>query len=1075
MMRLSSTLTLFLLATASLFAQTNPVIGGPSTGFGTVAVNTTLLTPTVTGGTPGYTWTVIGTPLPAGLQILATDGRIYGAANSGTNSTGVVVRLQVADSQMPKRTATRDVTLIIRNTFNFGPLNGLPSAGAGTAYNQCLTAEGGSSDIASVSYFVLTGSLPDGIFLALNTCGLGNNSASLRGSPTRGGNFPFTIRATDSEGRIVDRSLSITVGATPTLIASPTASYDFFCTIGLNCDTPQQAIVTIQSSPANGVTPITVTSLTQQPAWLAFSCCDAVSTPTRVTITVNPNPNSTTSPGIYTATLQVAGPAGVTPISITIKLTAGVQNGVLSTPTELVFNYTTGNSAPSPQSIDLRNNGGADANYRLFANTQSGGNWIVLNSASVSTPGSFTTQVNPVGLTLGTYKGSIVVTNLANATVLTIPVTLNIVATNQLVLSTQSLNFSFVNGSGSPAPVQQVSVTSAGAPLALSVQFITISGGNWLNANPQFTNTPANLAVSLTNTIPGPGTYTGSITVGGAGVQSQTILVSLTVTGSPSLAVSPTSLNFNQTIGGGALPSQTLSLSSGSLNYTFTASTITTDGGNWLSVGQTAGSTPVNIQVSANTAGLAVGTYTGRVVIASNDSPNSPVNVPVTLVISQTGTIGASPTALTFQYQTGADLPAGQQLLVASAIPTTFTITPTSLGGWLRVTQTNGSTPSSITISVSPLGLVAGSYTGSLSIQSVTAGQISIPVTLTVTTPTSFASSPASLGFSHRLGSTLPPSQIIKISSGTATSRFNTSVRIATGNWLSVTPVEAFTPSDVTVSVDPTILPVGDYTASVLITPVDGSPALTIPVSLSVLNAAKPLVKSVTNAASFLSADAVPGMIFTIFGAGIGPDQTTGVQLVNGVISTTTGNTRVFFDEIPAPMIYAARDQVAGVVPYGIASRSVVQLAVETRGIRSDPFQLRVSSTSPGIFTSNTSGRGNAAALNQDGSVNSGVNPANPGSVVVLYLTGEGLVTPTPSDGQLTTLPLPRLVATVGVRFGLIPGTIEYAGPAPGLVAGLLQVNVRVPLGIAGDVPVSVSIGGNASQSGVTVAVRDAR
>ena len=138
-------------------------------------------------------------------------------------------------------------------------------------------------------------------------------------------------------------------------------------------------------------------------------------------------------------------------------------------------------------------------------------------------------------------------------------------------------------------------------------------------------------------------------------------------------------------------------------------------------------------------------------------------------------------------------------------------------------------------------------------------------------------------------------------------------------------------------------------------------------------------------------------------------------------------------------------------------------------------LQLRVAATSPGIFTSNTSGRGNAAALNQDGSLNSAANPANPGSVVVLYVTGEGAVTPTVSDGTLSQTPLAKPVAAVVVRIGTLPAAVEYAGAAPNLVAGLMQINVRVPMGIAGDVPVSVTIGGNPSQTGVTIAVRDVR
>ncbi len=50
--------------------------------------------------------------------------------------------------------------------------------------------------------------------------------------------------------------------------------------------------------------------------------------------------------------------------------------------------------------------------------------------------------------------------------------------------------------------------------------------------------------------------------------------------------------------------------------------------------------------------------------------------------------------------------------------------------------------------------------------------------------------------------------------------------------------------------------------------------------------------------------------------------------------------------------------------------------------------------------------------------------------------------------------------------------TIDYAGGAPGEVAGLLQVNVQIPAGIpTGAVPVIIQIGGVRSPTGVTLSI----
>lgn len=65
----------------------------------------------------------------------------------------------------------------------------------------------------------------------------------------------------------------------------------------------------------------------------------------------------------------------------------------------------------------------------------------------------------------------------------------------------------------------------------------------------------------------------------------------------------------------------------------------------------------------------------------------------------------------------------------------------------------------------------------------------------------------------------------------------------------------------------------------------------------------------------------------------------------------------------------------------------------------------------PGLFTRNSVAIGQAAALNQDGTVNSADNPAALGSVISLFLTGAGAMQPEQQDGEVTGLrpPVPRL------------------------------------------------------------------
>jgi len=96
------------------------------------------------------------------------------------------------------------------------------------------------------------------------------------------------------------------------------------------------------------------------------------------------------------------------------------------------------------------------------------------------------------------------------------------------------------------------------------------------------------------------------------------------------------------------------------------------------------------------------------------------------------------------------------------------------------------------------------------------------------------------------------------------------------------------------------------------------------------------------------------------------------------------------------------------------------------------------------------------------------------GDYISLYATGEGQTTPAGVDGKPATVPYPYPNLPVTVTVGGQNAPVQYAGGAPGLVAGLMQVNVQIPAGIAvgNAVPVVLRVGAGFSQAGVTIAVR---
>ncbi len=230
--------------------------------------------------------------------------------------------------------------------------------------------------------------------------------------------------------------------------------------------------------------------------------------------------------------------------------------------------------------------------------------------------------------------------------------------------------------------------------------------------------------------------------------------------------------------------------------------------------------------------------------------------------------------------------------------------------------------------------------------------------------------------------------------------------------------------------------------------------------------------QGLVNAASYQGGAVAPGELVTLFGTNLGPPSIQFPTVsASGVVGTTAGGTRVLFDGAPAPMIYALGAQVSAVVPFNVQGKQSTQVQVEYLGAASNPISVAVAATAPAVFSLDSTGRGQAAALNQDNSVNGTAHPAARGSVIQIYGTGGGTMTGavegTLDQGQA------RLTNGTTVSIGGVDAEVKYAGAAPGIVTGVIQINAVVPQGApSGAVPLSVNIGGVTSQTGITVVVQ---
>ena len=212
----------------------------------------------------------------------------------------------------------------------------------------------------------------------------------------------------------------------------------------------------------------------------------------------------------------------------------------------------------------------------------------------------------------------------------------------------------------------------------------------------------------------------------------------------------------------------------------------------------------------------------------------------------------------------------------------------------------------------------------------------------------------------------------------------------------------------------------------------------------------------VGNAATYFIYPVAPGEIVALTGSGLGPMQGTETQAtMQSPFPAQASGVQVTFDGTPAPLLWVQDSQINAIVPRSLTPGTNTEICVSSGGTKSNCLTWPVAQTAPGVFTVDGV---HAAAVNQDGSINSATNPAAPGSIVSVFATGLGPINPPQADGTLVSMPLPsNVLQTVvaaetlaisppfGSTFASSPVPTAFAGPAAYLVAGASQVNFQVP------------------------------
>ena len=352
-------------------------------------------------------------------------------------------------------------------------------------------------------------------------------------------------------------------------------------------------------------------------------------------------------------------------------------------------------------------------------------------------------------------------------------------------------------------------------------------------------------------------------------------------------------------------------------------------------------------------------------------------------------------------------------------------------------------------MSANAAGLAPGVYTGAVTLTSAgAAGPTQVPVVLLVAQPgglPALTASPSSLSFSTTAAyprSTCVQAGRMDVPLAVATSTTNG------GNWLrAVTTRSSEFPCLINVTVDTAGLAAGVYAGKV--TASASGQSVDIPVNLVIpADGGPPFVGAVVNAASAMEGPSSPGEMITIRG------NFDPLRCSFCAPSPTAGAAAVSVDGVAIPILSSSATSLTLALPRWLAGKNVATLQVNYASF-STLRGIPLVNAAPGIFTLDRSGQGPAAVLNQDNSVNGAASPADRGSVIQVFASGIG------DD------PVQIAIAGIAAR-------VTFAGPAPGAVDGLFQVNAVVPpdAPVGTSVPIVLTAGPYRSQDGATIAVR---
>lgn len=360
------------------------------------------------------------------------------------------------------------------------------------------------------------------------------------------------------------------------------------------------------------------------------------------------------------------------------------------------------------------------------------------------------------------------------------------------------------------------------------------------------------------------------------------------------------------------------------------------------------------------------------------------------------------------------------------------------------------------------------------------AAAVVIPLSINVTVPnptiTSYSVSelPVDLAADHT---------VVVTGSGFVSGTTQVQARVHTGSYI---PVDAAhyvitSPNSMILTLDHSTYLSAAHLLDIQVS--NATPASWYPASPVALNTVTtPIIYAITNAASFTEPAAganpvvSPYEIVSIFGANFDPANglanNTSYNAAPGIFGTTMNNSKgqaviVWFclgNAAPtnctggdgstllaqAPIIFVSNNQINAVVPVEIEGTALADIGansasaganvlVSVAGVTNDTnnqFLLNTAVSTPGVFTPGGTGRGAAAILNHDWTLNSAANPNPKGQVFHIYATGLGDPPSTGTNTAAGSGTAPAACVSTANYLALLAGATTGPTTAAGNSAG---------------------------------------